>query len=574
VRWPAATRPDLGGPGARIMERGEAGDTGVFAEFPPERATDIPLSEQEALQLIFSATAGHAWKRRDTWQHGDAAQWEGVAVTGGEEAQAVLEEHLVPSLAPGLRDPSGSRPQTGAGSRPQSGVGSRPNSRAETPSSSRPGTAGSPHQGRTPRSARSTGSVSTTMEWNSATATSARPLRKGDPRFSADDSVMAASGAWDQSYPASPPLRTYRPVGPFLPMHSMHSSNSSATHPGHVFFHPDAFNASFCSQHATSLPSSGPTPAPTIRVQVSTRRKRTSQGRCDADIHQESSLPELSRGASSHSILASSAPEEKQRGGPTGTQPTTRAGPGASVGERDGEFLREAKITHVHVRGKGTNQRVEYDLRYLDGTVTRLDLAFNGLSGSFPHGIPARLPFLEYLSLEGNQLSGELDIDLLRLRLEERITLVLADVQPGFSLPTDLSIMGTSRLAVVDLSGCSLVGPLPESIGTLTTIQRLVLDDNRLSGPLPSALSQLLDLTLLSVERNNFSGPLPPELFHLHRTLQILRLAGNDFHGPLPCEWMNLSSLLELTLYDNPKIELFPFECDPEEALPGCSVVR
>lgn len=58
-------------------------------------------------------------------------------------------------------------------------------------------------------------------------------------------------------------------------------------------------------------------------------------------------------------------------------------------------MARLAQVNHVAVRGKGTELRIEYDLRYLDGAVTSIDLGHNNLEGTLPPNLPESLPYLQ-----------------------------------------------------------------------------------------------------------------------------------------------------------------------------------
>ncbi|KAG4937566.1 hypothetical protein JHK85_052485 [Glycine max] len=75
----------------------------------------------------------------------------------------------------------------------------------------------------------------------------------------------------------------------------------------------------------------------------------------------------------------------------------------------------------------------------------------------------------------------------------------------------------------------SLSGTLSPSIGNLTNLQIVLLQNNNISGPIPSELGKLSKLQTLDLSNNFFSGGIPPSLGHL-RSLQYL-IIGN----PLVC---------------------------------------
>ncbi|RDY02300.1 Protein NSP-INTERACTING KINASE 1, partial [Mucuna pruriens] len=75
----------------------------------------------------------------------------------------------------------------------------------------------------------------------------------------------------------------------------------------------------------------------------------------------------------------------------------------------------------------------------------------------------------------------------------------------------------------------SLSGTLSASIGNLTNLQIVLLQNNNISGPIPSELGKLPKLQTLDLSNNFFSGQIPPSLGHL-RSLQYF-IVGN----PLVC---------------------------------------
>ncbi|GLJ16791.1 hypothetical protein SUGI_0289220 [Cryptomeria japonica] len=88
--------------------------------------------------------------------------------------------------------------------------------------------------------------------------------------------------------------------------------------------------------------------------------------------------------------------------------------------------------------------------------VTRVDLAYSGLSGSFSPRI-GDLPSLQYLHLFHNSLSGS----------------------------------------------------LPPSLGKLKNLIALNLSDNKFSGKIPTSLVELPNLRFLNLSNNQLSGPVP-----------------------------------------------------------------
>ena len=111
-----------------------------------------------------------------------------------------------------------------------------------------------------------------------------------------------------------------------------------------------------------------------------------------------------------------------------------------------------------------------------------------------------------------------------------------------------------------------MAGPLSASLGRLSDLRRLDLNENALSGPIPAALGDLGRLELLSFAANDFSGPIPAELGGLGR-LEVLNLSANDLSGPIPAELGNLGSLAQITLAGNDLSGPIPAELGSLSAL-------
>ncbi|KAF8932251.1 hypothetical protein BGZ47_011471 [Haplosporangium gracile] len=101
-----------------------------------------------------------------------------------------------------------------------------------------------------------------------------------------------------------------------------------------------------------------------------------------------------------------------------------------------------------------------------------------------------------------------------------------------------------NQIIYIYLAGQGLSGNLPESIGSLTGLQYLLLYYNNLSGPIPSSLANL-PLLILDLSHNRLSGSLPSSAPGW-ANLGTLNLEQNALTGSLP-DWIttlpNLHSL-------------------------------
>ncbi|GJV48738.1 leucine-rich repeat protein [Tanacetum coccineum] len=210
--------------------------------------------------------------------------------------------------------------------------------------------------------------------------------------------------------------------------------------------------------------------------------------------------------------------------------------------------------------------------------LANLSLALNHLTGSLPSEIGNQLPKLEWLQLWGNELtgvippslsncsklvylemsnnnfSGKLTIDFSELREIKYILLQNTNLH-GQGEADDMkfihSLKNCTRLMILALFNCNLIGVLPISIGNISDqLNFLKLGENQLFGSLPSSIGNLVGLTTLSLGPNRFKGKIPTTIGKLQK-LQILDLHSNQFSGPIPDAIGNLSSLNELYLYSN-----------------------
>ncbi|KAL1803285.1 hypothetical protein ACET3Z_031932 [Daucus carota] len=96
----------------------------------------------------------------------------------------------------------------------------------------------------------------------------------------------------------------------------------------------------------------------------------------------------------------------------------------------------------------------------------------------------------------------------------------------------------------------SLSGILSPSIGNLTNLQSVLLQNNNISGPLPPELGGLSKLQTLDLSDNLFTGIIPSSLANL-ASLQYLRLNNNSLSGAIPLSMANMTQLTFLDLSSN-----------------------
>ncbi|KAI6705415.1 hypothetical protein NL676_008377 [Syzygium grande] len=102
----------------------------------------------------------------------------------------------------------------------------------------------------------------------------------------------------------------------------------------------------------------------------------------------------------------------------------------------------------------------------------------------------------------------------------------------------------------LEMTGAGLSGMLSPSIGNLSHLRTLLLQNNQLSGPVPLEIGKLLELQTLDLSGNQFGGDIPSSLgFLVHLT--YLRLSRNKLSGQIPSAVANLSGLSFLDLSFN-----------------------
>ncbi|KAF4371667.1 hypothetical protein F8388_008607 [Cannabis sativa] len=199
-----------------------------------------------------------------------------------------------------------------------------------------------------------------------------------------------------------------------------------------------------------------------------------------------------------------------------------------------------------------------------------LDLSSNNIS----LGIPSfgDCLALKHLDISGNRFSGDvaralsscrnlaflnLTINLFEgpvpnVPMENLQFLLLADNKFSGGIPESL-FDSCSTLLELDLSVNELVGMIPDSLTSCSSLESFDVSKNNFSGELPMAIfMKLPKLKSLALSHNRFFGKLSDSLSNLP-SLESLDLSSNNFSGYIPvglCEGLG-NSLKELSLQNN-----------------------
>ncbi|KAJ7968733.1 GPCR kinase [Quillaja saponaria] len=116
--------------------------------------------------------------------------------------------------------------------------------------------------------------------------------------------------------------------------------------------------------------------------------------------------------------------------------------------------------------------------------------------------------------------------------------------------PCTWNMVGCSTEGFVislEMASTSLSGTLSPSIGNLSHLRTMLLQNNQLSGPVPAEIGKLSELQTLDLSGNQFVGGIPTSLGFLTH-LAYLRLSRNKLSGQIPQVVANLAGLSFLDL--------------------------
>jgi Leucine-rich repeat (LRR) protein len=173
-------------------------------------------------------------------------------------------------------------------------------------------------------------------------------------------------------------------------------------------------------------------------------------------------------------------------------------------------------------------------------TITQIELAANGLTGTFP-AILFHLPSLKVLNLHNNSVEFSFHgigyaSSLSNLHIDETNTNSLDGIGDAKSLTT----LHAERNEFGGLN-------IPDELFALTNLESLLLSSSGLEGTLSSRIGELKKLKVLNLGSNYFSGEIPSEI-GLLGSLEVLSLGENNFFGTLPKTLNQLSSVQYISL--------------------------
>ncbi|XP_038974428.1 probable LRR receptor-like serine/threonine-protein kinase At1g53440 [Phoenix dactylifera] len=175
--------------------------------------------------------------------------------------------------------------------------------------------------------------------------------------------------------------------------------------------------------------------------------------------------------------------------------------------------------------------------------VTSILLKGQNLTGVLPEEF-AQLTYLSVLDLTWNYLNGSIPATWASLPLTQ---LSLLGNRISGSIPKELgSIISLQSLV---LENNQLQGSIPAALGNLINLNRFLVSANNLTGELPDSLGNLKNLTDFRIDGNPISGKIPSFLGNWTK-LQRIDMQGTSMEGPFPPTFSTLESLTQLRVSD------------------------
>ena len=169
----------------------------------------------------------------------------------------------------------------------------------------------------------------------------------------------------------------------------------------------------------------------------------------------------------------------------------------------------------------------------------------SGVDGIISEDI-GQLSYLKQLLISNCGLSGSLPSSIVRCPLQtlsiEQSFMWLPIPQQIGDLNATLTVLRLSDLSPTDISGAMM---MPSSLGALTRLVELRLQNNGLMGPIPLALADAIDLKDVHLDNNKLTGPLPALTGLLH-----LNVMNNQLNGTIPASIAATAETLFLSYND------------------------
>eukprot|EP00253_Pinus_taeda_P004568 PITA_04568 len=186
--------------------------------------------------------------------------------------------------------------------------------------------------------------------------------------------------------------------------------------------------------------------------------------------------------------------------------------------------------------------------------VSGLNVYNMSLQGTIPPHL-GNVSFLGVLNLAYNSFSGAIPNELGKLGRLKRLLLNKNDL--NLAIPEALK--DCTALRLLNLSSNYLTGSIPSGLGQLQNLRNLLLYGNRLTGKVPESLANSSALESLDLGNNLLSGTIPSQIGLLTR-INTLSLRENQLSGGIPPSLLNCTELRFLYLRGNRLAGEIPWE--------------
>ncbi|XP_014519431.1 probable LRR receptor-like serine/threonine-protein kinase At3g47570 isoform X2 [Vigna radiata var. radiata] len=176
-----------------------------------------------------------------------------------------------------------------------------------------------------------------------------------------------------------------------------------------------------------------------------------------------------------------------------------------------------------------------------------LSISYNNFGGHLPNSLGNLSPQLDRLYLGGNQISGKIPATI--GNLTNLTFLAMENNNLGGNIPT--TFVKFQKMQKLNLGSNKLSGELGAHIGNLTQLFDLKLGDNLFEGNIPPSIGNCQKLQYLDISRNNLTGTIPLDLFKLSSLTILLNLSLNSLSGSIPEEVGSLTNLGWLDMSEN-----------------------
>ncbi|KAH6755485.1 hypothetical protein C2S53_012600 [Perilla frutescens var. hirtella] len=210
-------------------------------------------------------------------------------------------------------------------------------------------------------------------------------------------------------------------------------------------------------------------------------------------------------------------------------------------------------VSHNNLHGKITHvigsqfvfmsyNKLSGSLPPIGATVRELDLSHNLFSGGIFNVLcntKNKGHYLQFLLLEGNQLSGELPDCWNKFPVLTHLK--LGNNTMSGSIPNSIGFL--AQLESLSLHSNKFSGQIPLRMQNCTNLRKIDLSHNNLDGKFPTWIgTSLVNMEILILRSNKLSGEISSEICHL-QSLNILDLSNNKFSGMIPRCVSNFSAM-------------------------------